>query len=91
MEEGAAMSAQERYHCEQAFKRLDDFVDRELSADEQRLVAEHLATCQMCASEFTFEAAILDGVRDRLRRIAAPPGLLDRVLGKLRSEGKDKE
>lgn len=85
------MSGPDRYTCEQAFKRLDDYVDRELSPDEQRLVSEHLQTCQTCASEFTFEAGVLDGVRDRLRRIAAPPGLLDRVLGKLRSEGKAKE
>lgn len=85
------MSGPDRYTCEQAFKRLDDYVDRELSPEEQRLVHEHLQTCQSCASEFTFEASVLDGVRDRLRRIAAPPGLLDRVLGKLRSEGKAKE
>lgn len=83
------MSGPDRYTCEQAFKRLDDYVDRELTPEEQRLVSEHLQTCQMCASEFTFEAGIIDGVRDRLRRIAAPPGLLDRVLGKLREDRKD--
>ncbi len=83
------MSTPDRDDCAEAFRRLDDYVDRELSADELRLVSEHLAICQMCASEFTFEASILEGVRDRLRRIAAPPGLLDRVLRKLREGGQD--
>lgn len=81
------MTPSDRYTCEEAFRRLDDFVDRELSADEQRMVREHLETCSTCASEFRFEATVVEGVRDRLRRIAAPPGLLQRILGRLRQEG----
>ena len=82
------MTPSDRYTCEEAFRRLDDFVDRELSPDEQRLVSEHLETCSSCAGEFRFEASVVEGVRDRLRRIAAPPGLLQRVLGRLREEGE---
>ena len=69
----------DRYTCEEAFRRLDDFIDRELSEEEQRLVREHLEVCAMCAGEFEFEAAVLCQVRERLRRIDTPPGLIDRI------------
>lgn len=73
----------DRITCESAFRRLDDFLDRQLSADEMRLVEEHLHICAACAREFTFEASVLAGVRRRLRSIAAPPDLLTRISAQL--------
>lgn len=73
----------DRITCESAFRRLDDFLDRQLSADEMRLVEEHLHICEACTREFTFEASVLAGVRRRLRSIAAPPDLLTRISAQL--------
>lgn len=42
--------------CEETFRRLDDFVDRELTPQETALVREHLDTCAVCTSEYRFEA-----------------------------------
>jgi mycothiol system anti-sigma-R factor len=70
--------------CAETFRRLDDYVDRELSAEEVRLVQEHLRTCAVCASEYAFEASVLEQVRAKLRRIKAPPELLQRISQKLR-------
>jgi anti-sigma factor (TIGR02949 family) len=68
---------------------LDDYLDRELSEDEARLVREHLETCAICATEYTFEASMLRGVREKLRRIQAPPGLLERITRRIaESEGR---
>lgn len=75
-----------RLTCEEVFARLDDFLDRELSPDEIRLVQEHLETCAACASEHRFEAKILSEVRDKLRRIAVPKTLQQEILRRLAGE-----
>ena len=76
-----------RYTCEEAFRRLDDYLDRELSEQEMVLVREHLEICAGCAREFEFESSLLRGVRTKLRQIDLPPSLQARVLGVLRDEG----
>ncbi len=75
-----------RYTCEEAFRRLDDYLDRELSAEEMTLVREHLEICAGCAREFTFEDSVLRGVKDRLRQIELPPSLQARILGALEQD-----
>jgi anti-sigma factor (TIGR02949 family) len=72
-----------RVTCEEAFRQLDDYLDRELAADERRLIEEHLAICTSCLREFTFEGSVLDGVRGKLRRVAVPPELLARITADL--------
>lgn len=72
-----------RYTCEEAFRRLDDYLDRELSAEEMTLVHEHLDTCAGCAREFNFEASVLRGVREKLRQIDLPESLQARILAAL--------
>jgi anti-sigma factor (TIGR02949 family) len=68
-----------RFTCEEAFRRLDDYLDRELSPEEMAMVREHLATCAACTREFTFEASLLTAVRHKVQRIDVPPGLLERI------------
>jgi anti-sigma factor (TIGR02949 family) len=75
-----------RYTCEEAFRRLDDYLDRELSGEEMTLVHEHLEICAGCAREFNFEASVLNGVRSKLRQIELPPSLEARILAALQSE-----
>lgn len=62
--------------CRQAFDRLEEFLDRELSSEETLRVVDHFEHCANCAREFRFEAGILEGVRSRLRRIKVPAELL---------------
>lgn len=73
--------------CRQAFDRLEEYLDRELSLEETRQVREHLALCEQCTREFRFEAGVLEGVREALRRIRIPPGFTERILATLRSQG----
>ena len=65
--------------CAQVFARLDDYVDRELSADDLVQIERHLEICATCASEFRLEGRLLRTIRGNLRRIALPPGLESRV------------
>lgn len=79
-------------NCREAFERLDDFLDRELTPEEAAEVEKHIAVCAHCARDYTFEAAVLDGLKRRLRRITAPPELLQRILGSLeRASGDDRK
>ena len=69
----------DRYTCEETFRRLDDFLDRELTAHEMQLVQAYLEVCAVCAAEYAFEASTLGRVRDKVQRIAAPTDLLARI------------
>lgn len=73
------MSHIDRYTCEEAFLRLDDYLDRELPGEEMDCVRRHLETCAMCASEIDFEQTVIDDVRGKLRRIRAPGDLMTRI------------
>lgn len=65
--------------CSQVFAMLDDYVDRELSPDDLAQIERHLEFCARCASEFRLEGELLRTIRDKVRRIALPPGLQSRV------------
>ena len=73
------MNAVDRYSCEEVFRRLNDYLDRELSPVEIAMVKEHLDTCRQCASEHAFEASVLQELKSKLRRIDLPQSLLDKV------------
>jgi len=78
----------DRRTCEEAFRRLDDFLDRRLSREETTLVEEHLRVCEACTHEFTFEASVLDGIKRNLRHLTAPPDLVARILARLSVPGE---
>lgn len=84
------MEAPNRYTCEEVFARLDDFLDRELSSDETRLVQEHLDTCAVCAAEHRFESTVIRDVRQKLARIDVPPDLAMRI-GRRLSDAERRE
>ena len=69
----------DRLDCNEAFARLDDYLDRELTPEEMRLVIEHLEVCAFCMLEFEFEARVLQEVRSKLRALPVPGGLLEKV------------
>ena len=77
------MSRLERTNCEEAFRLLNDFLDRRLNPDEMRVIQEHLEICDWCTREFNFEASVLYGLKRKLRQIDAPPELLSRILSRL--------
>lgn len=71
------------FDCEETFRRMQDFLDRELSTEEARLVQEHLDGCGMCAEEYLFEASFLRRVRTCVQDIEIPEDLIERVLAAL--------
>jgi len=63
--------------------RLNDYVDRELSSEEEALVAGHLEQCAQCASVFDFEAGVVIELMAKLNRIRVPESLKGRVADAL--------
>ena len=76
----------DRYTCEEMLRRLDDYLDRELTPDEVHRVEHHLQGCEACAREFGFEASVVRAVRAKLRQVEIPASLLDRVAMSLARE-----
>jgi anti-sigma factor (TIGR02949 family) len=64
--------------CEQALKRLLEFIDRELSDSERDTVEHHLRTCRSCFSRMEFESRL----KQRLSALSsdeAPQTARDRI------------
>lgn len=80
------MDRLDRYTCEEALRRLEDFVDRELTPDEMRRVQAHLDTCAACTDQYRFEGRLLDGLREKIRRISLPDDLQERITRRLDAE-----
>jgi anti-sigma factor (TIGR02949 family) len=77
-----------RLDCEETFRRLDDYLDRALPLEEQRLVEEHLAGCVTCAREYRFEQDVIDQIRSSLRRLDVPADLFARLSRQLEESRK---
>jgi anti-sigma factor (TIGR02949 family) len=73
-----------RTNCEEAFRLLNDFLDRRLTPEETRIIEEHLEICAWCAREFNFETSVLHGLKRQIRQLEVPAGLASKILSKLR-------
>jgi putative zinc finger protein len=73
------MSQVDRYTCEEVLRRLDDYIDRQLSVREMELAREHMETCAACAREYGFSAHTLSTIKTKLRRIDVASDLIDRI------------
>jgi mycothiol system anti-sigma-R factor len=80
------MDRLDRYTCEETLRRVESFVDRELTPEEMERVQAHLDTCAACTSQYRFEAGVLEGLREKVRRIALPDDLRDRISRRLSEE-----
>ena len=65
--------------CEETFRQLDDFIDRELSEEDCRRVQKHLDICAICSTEFDFEANVWKEVRTKLQHTIVPPSLREKL------------
>jgi hypothetical protein len=71
--------------CHDAKRRLDLFMDGELSVPENLEVLEHLNLCRPCAAAYDGEKVLRAGLRETLGRERAPAGLGERVFSRLAS------
>lgn len=67
------------HNCQEAMERLFEFLDRELSNEEQLEVHQHLERCPPCREHFRFEENVLRRIGASCRKVEAPPELVERV------------
>lgn len=67
------------FDCAETIRRLNDYLDRELSSEEVAMVEAHLATCEMCAAEYGFERELLGEIKARMAQSTMPADLRDRL------------
>jgi anti-sigma factor (TIGR02949 family) len=72
--------------CEAILRRLDDYIDRELSPDDARMVERHIEDCLRCAGRYRFEIRLIQEMRRRLRRSSLPGDLMARIKLRLDAE-----
>ncbi len=65
--------------CRETLDKLYEYLDRELSKDEQVEVQRHLDDCPPCRDRFHFEENVLRVVRRCCRDVSAPPSLVEKV------------
>ncbi len=66
--------------CQEAVKRLTDFLSHELGPDEEVRVRQHLHVCRGCFAKFHFEETLLRTIRERVKTVQAPADLRARIL-----------
>lgn len=63
------------YSCEEALRRLNDYLDHELTPDERVVVIQHLEICKPCFKRFSFEQTLIVSLREKLTHVRAPETL----------------
>jgi anti-sigma factor (TIGR02949 family) len=81
--DGTSFESLEFNQCQEAVKRLNEFLSKELSHDEAETVQKHLSECRGCLEKFSFEEALLKTIRERAEQVVAPQTLRSRILGLL--------
>ncbi|MCW5936680.1 MAG: zf-HC2 domain-containing protein [Fimbriimonadaceae bacterium] len=73
--------------CREAFEKLQDYIDRELCAEEYEAVRAHLERCPPCKDEFVFEGSVLRCLKEKLAEMQVPEDLMARLCQCLEKEG----
>jgi len=76
------------YSCEAAIRRLNEYLDHELTDTERIIVLKHLEFCRPCMSRFTFEQTLVISIRQKISRLCVPPPLREKLHGLLRTNPK---
>ena len=72
------------YSCEDAVRRLNEYLDHELTEGERVVVLKHLEICRPCLRRFTFEQTLMVSLRQRVTVLCVPSALREKLHGLLR-------
>ena len=67
------------YSCEEAVKRLNDYLDHELAPEERADVVKHLKICKPCLERFSFEQTLIVSLKQKVQKDCAPTELRSRL------------
>ena len=74
------------YSCEEAVKRLNEYLDHELNAEERVVVLKHLEICRSCLAHFSFEQTLLVSLREKVSVLCIPDTLRAKLFSLPREE-----
>ena len=74
------------YSCEEAVKRLNEYLDHELTPDERIVVLKHLEICRPCLKRFSFEQTLVVSLRQKVTHLCAPSALREKLHSLLREK-----
>lgn len=74
------------YSCEEAVKRLNEYLDHELTPDERVVVLKHLEICRPCLKRFSFEQHLVVSLRQKVTSLCAPSVLREKLSLLLRDK-----
>ena len=77
------MTGPEGLDCHDVATQLYEYLDSELTAEDEAAVRTHLAECQGCFSLYNFERAYLRFLAARAGARAAPQHLRERIFERL--------
>ena len=69
--------------CSEVLHRIYEYLDGEMSSDDVKRVAAHLAECQPCLAEHDLDRAVKDAVRRSCVDSAAPQAVRLQILQRL--------
>lgn len=75
--------------CQEAVKRLDEYLSRELDGTEVDQVRRHLSECKGCFDKFRFEETLLRTIREKAEHVTAPDELRNRILSLFKRRDND--
>ncbi len=79
------ISAADFYSCEEAVKRLNEYLDHQMTEDERVIVLKHLEICKPCLRRFTFEQTLIVSLRQKVLHLCAPQPLREKLHALLRT------
>jgi anti-sigma factor (TIGR02949 family) len=74
--------------CREALRALQTYVDGECGRSLESVISRHLEDCSPCLDRVDFEREVR-AILARRCKDAAPSGLLDRIVDRLRSTRTD--
>ena len=72
------------YECAEAIKRLNDYLDHQLTEGEKAIIVKHLEICRPCLRRFTFEQTLIVSLRQKISTVCAPQPLREKLHALLR-------
>jgi anti-sigma factor (TIGR02949 family) len=73
--------------CEDVVRSLWEYLDGELDDVVRDRIRDHLAECEHCHGQFTFESAFLRAVERLIEQPVATVSLRARIVAELRAQG----
>lgn len=86
---GAGEDSSAYNQCQEAVKRLTEFLDHELQPEEEEKVQHHLHECRGCFAAFHFEETLLHTIRERIEGVRAPAALREKILELIAEPGNE--